>query len=227
MSNTSTDLTLVDVDRDGALEESFRHLHSEARGDFLRRSLVGGAALLALVLAPTARAGGRETDIAILNFALGLEYLQDDFYTETERMGVLRGRLAEQARVVARHERSHVVALRRTLGRRAIARPRFNFGGATESPDAFRRTAVAFEDLAVAAYKGQAPRVDSREYLAAAVAIHSVEARHAAWIRRLANVQPAATAFDDPVTQARAQQIVAATRFVVSTRTNQSPNYTG
>jgi hypothetical protein len=86
---------------------------------------------------------------------------------------------------------------------------------------------VAFEDLAAAAYKGQAPRVDSREYLAAAVAIHSVEARHAAWIRRLANVQPAAAAFDEPVTRARAQQIVAATRFVVATRTNQSPNYTG
>jgi hypothetical protein len=142
-------------------------------------------------------------------------------------MGVLRGRLAEQARVVARHERSHVVALRRTLGRRAIGRPRFTFGGATESADAFRRTAVAFEDLAATAYKGQAPRVDSREYLAAAVAIHSVEARHAAWIRRLAKVEPAAEAFDEPVTQARAQQIVAATRFVVSTRTNQLPTYTG
>jgi hypothetical protein len=227
MSNMSTDLTLADVDRDGALEEAFGHLHAEARGDFLRRSLFGGAALLGLAVAPTARGGGPSTDIAILNFALGLEYLQDDFYTETERMGVLRGRLAEQARVVARHERSHVVALRRTLGRRAIGRPRFNYGGATESPDAFRRTAVAFEDLAAAAYKGQAPRVDSREYLAAAVAIHSVEARHAAWIRRLANVEPAAEAFDEPVTQARAQEIVAATRFVVSTRTNQLPTYTG
>jgi hypothetical protein len=227
MSALRTDLTLADVDRDGALEETFGQLHPEARGDFLRRNLFGGAALLGLALAPTARAASPATDIAILNFALGLEYLQDAFYTETARIRVLRGRLAEQARVVGEHERAHVVALRKALGRRAVGRPRFNFGGATESPDAFRRTAVAFEDLGTAAYKGQAPRVDSRAYLAAAVAIHSVEARHAAWIRRLANVQPAAAAFDDPVTQARAQQIVAATRFVVSTRTNQSPNYTG
>jgi hypothetical protein len=227
MTGSSTDLTLAAVDRDGALEEAFGRLHAEPRRDFLRRSLLGGAALLGVTLTPTARAGGAATDVAILNFALALEYLQDAFYTETERIGVLRGRLAEQARIVGAHERAHVVALRRALGRQAIGRPRFNFGGATETADAFRRTAVAFEDLGTAAYKGQAPRMSSRGYLAAAVAIHSVEARHAAWIRRLAGVQPAAEAFDEPVTQARAQQIVAATNFVVSTRSNQPPTYTG
>jgi Ferritin-like domain len=227
MIRSSHDLTLAAVDRDGALEEAFGSLQTEPRRDFLRRSVLGGAALLGAALTPTARAGGRTTDVAILNFALALEYLQDAFYTETERIGVLRGKLAEQARVVGGHERAHVVALRRALGRQAIGRPRFNFGGATETPDAFRRTAVAFEDLGTAAYKGQAPRIESREYLAAAVAIHSVEARHAAWIRRLAGVEPAATAFDQPVTQERAQQIVASTRFVVSTSSHQLPTYTG
>jgi hypothetical protein len=227
MIGPGNDLSVATVDRDGALEEACGRLHPERRGDFLRRSVLGGAALLGVALTPTARAGGRTTDVAILNFALALEYLQDAFYTETERIGALRGRLAEQARVVGGHERSHVVALRRALGRRAIGRPRFNFEGATETPDAFRRTAVAFEDLGTAAYKGQAPRISSRGYLAAAVAIHSVEARHAAWIRRLAGVQPAAQAFDDPVTQAGAQQIVDATHFVVSTSSKQSPTYTG
>ena len=38
----------------------------------------------------------------------------------------------------------------------------------------------------MAAYKGQAPHIQDRAYLVPALAIHSVEARHAAWIRRLA-----------------------------------------
>ena len=60
------------------------------------------------------------------------------------------------------------------------------------TPTRFRRTAVAFEDLAVAAYKGQAPLIQRRAYLVPALAIHTVEARHAAWIRRLAGFTPAA-----------------------------------
>ena len=38
------------------------------------------------------------------------------------------------------------------------------------------RTAVAFEDLGVSAYKGQAPRISSPTYLAFALSIHAVEA---------------------------------------------------
>jgi hypothetical protein len=75
---------------------------------------------------------------------------------------------------------------------------------------------VAFEDLAVAAYKYQAPRLQSPAYLAAAVAVHSVEARHAAWIRRLAGVLPAASAFDQPLPPQQVQALVASTHFVVA-----------
>ena len=38
-----------------------------------------------------------------------------------------------------------------------MKRPTFDFQGVTEEQQAFLKTAVAFEDLAVAAYKGQAP----------------------------------------------------------------------
>ena len=94
-------------------------------------------------------------------------------------------------------------AFREVLGSRAVKRPRFDFRGATEDAERFRKTAVAFEDLAVAAYKAQAPLIQSRAYLVAALAIHSVEARHAAWIRRLAGVVPAADAFDEPRSKTR------------------------
>ena len=118
-------------------------------------------------------------------------------------------------------------AFRTVLGSRAIKRPHFDFGGATEGSDAFRRTAVAFEDLAVAAYKGQAPRIGSREYLASALAIHSVEARHAAWIRRLAATSPVAGPFDEPLARPTVTRIVARTHFVMQMASSTRPPFTG
>lgn len=221
------DLTLDALDRDGALAEGLAELHGDTRAGFLRRAAVGGLALTAAVAQPTAALAAPARDVSILNFALALEELQAAFYTEVERMGSLRGRLAEQARVVGGHERAHVRSFREVLGSNAIKRPRYDFRGATEDPERFRRTAVAFEDLAVAAYKGQAARIERKAYLMPALAIHAVEARHAAWIRRLAGSQPAADAFDEPVTRQRALGIVEETRFVTRTRSRRSPRFTG
>ncbi len=47
-------------------------------------------------------------------------------------------------------------------------------------PDMVLETAAAVENLGAAAYLGQAGRIESKEILAAALAIHSVEGRHAA-----------------------------------------------
>ena len=153
--------------------------------------------------------------------------MQDSFYSEVERLGTLSGALEEQAKTVAAHERAHVKAFREVLGSRAVKRPRFDFRGATEDAERFRKTAVAFEDLAVAAYKGQAPLIQSRAYLVPALAIHSVEARHAAWIRRLAGEVPAADAFDEPRSKTSTLAIVADTHFVVNTRSRRKPKFTG
>jgi hypothetical protein len=62
-----------------------------------------------------------------------------------------------------------------------------------------------------AAYKAQAPLLGRRAYLFQALAIHSVEARHAAWIRRLAGIVPAADAFDEPRSKRSTLAIVDAT----------------
>ena len=216
-------------DRDGALGEAARALATTRRG--LLGLATGGTA--ASLLADPARAlasSASRTDTSILNYALGLEYIQASFYTEAERLGALHGPLAQQAHVVGAHERAHVAAFRKVLGAAAIKRPMFNFQGVTADPDAFRRTAVAFEDLAVAAYKYQAPRLRSPAFLQAAIAIHSVEARHAAWIRRLAHVLPAATAFDKPLAPHEVNALVASTHFVSApprTVAHQAPKYTG
>jgi rubrerythrin len=156
-----------------------------------------------------------------------LEDLQAVFYTEVERNRVLHGEIDEQARVVGSHERAHVVALREVLGRHAVKTAHYDFGGATEDAAAFRRTAVAFEDLSVAAYKAQAPRIVEREYLASALAIHTVEARHAAWIRRLAGQPPVSGPFDEPVSRATATRIVDRTHFVMTMTSSKGPRFTG
>lgn len=220
---------LESVDRDGALAEAAHAVSTTRRGLF--GLAAGGAALGVLTGATEARASGSsQHDINVLNYALGLEYLQASFYTEAERLGALHGALAQQARIVGGHERAHVAAFRHVLGKSAIPSPTFNFQGVTQDPGAFRSTAVAFEDLAVEAYKYELPHLQSPAYLAAAVAIHSVEARHAAWIRRLAGFLPAATPFDQPLAPDKVDALVASTHFVVARprmAADAAPKFTG
>lgn len=221
-----SELTLESLDRDGALTEALAGVAGDSRASFLRKTVIGGGALLAALAAPRG-AEARTNDTAILNYALALEYLQASFYDEALRLRALRGKLRQQARVVGAHERAHVSALQGVLGGDAIKRPFFNFRGTTEDQNAFRKTAVAFEDLGTAAYKDQAPLIESRGVLAAAIAIHSVEARHAAWIRRLAGIVPAAHAFDEPLSKPKTIALVASTRFVAKTRASSAPLFTG
>jgi hypothetical protein len=226
------DLELGELDQDGAIAEAVGQVWGDSRADFLRKAVLGSGVLLSGLSAAASPAQAKvgKTDKSILNYALVLEYLQADFYSEAERLKTLKGQTARQARVVGAHERSHVKALRGVLGRDAVKRPSFNFRGVTESPGAFRRTAVAFEDLSVAAYAGQAPRIESKPYLVAALGILSVEARHASWIRRIAGREPAARAFDEPRPKSEVLKLVRATRFVSSgarTTGKRSPRYTG
>ena len=227
-------LSLRDFDVDGAVRETCEQFQQETRAGFMRRAAGAGATVaVALGAFPAAASASDPSphDTAILNFALALEYLQAAFYTEAERIGALHGALAHQAHVVGMHERSHVEAFKALLGTAAIKEPTFNFHGVTGNPSAFRSTAVAFEDLAVAAYKQQAPLIQSRSVLAGAIAIHSVEARHAAWIRRLAGFLPAAKAFDDPLPDDKVVEIVNSTHFVAlqkpDTTSQSSPQFTG
>lgn len=48
----------------------------------------------------------------------------------------------------------------------------------------------------MSAYVGQGPRLKQVPVIRAALAIHSVEARHAAWIRNIVGMNPSPAAFD-------------------------------
>jgi hypothetical protein len=219
------------VDVDGAIAEAShqRQLALSRRG--LLAAAAAGAGALVLGRSEAGAASGLSAnDVGILNYALVLEYLQASFYTEAERSGSLSGRTAQAAKVVGATERAHVKAFQKLLGSKAVKRPLFNFQGVTEAQQAFLKTAVAFEDLAVAAYKGQAPKLRSSAVLAAAVGIHSVEARHAAWMRELFGVTPAVNAFDKPATKQNINRIVASTHFIVAhpkMKARSKPQYTG
>ena len=226
--------TLVDVDVDGALQETAADAFPGTRAAFLRKSLgalaavgVGGLFAGQAAAAPLAVS---KNDIAILRFDLVLEYLQSGFYTEAERLGELKPKTLAWARVVGAHERAHVRAIKGLLGRNVVPSPSFNYRGITSDESAFVKTAVAFEDLTAALLKWQAPRLDSRSIVAAAVTLHSVETRHAAWIRHLNGLTPATTAFDKPASQRRMARLIASTRFVAAkprvTRGSR-PRYTG
>jgi len=222
------ELTFDRLDADGALAEAAERAGVMTRGTFLTGALGGAGGLFVMAAAPASAQTAR--DVSILNYALTLEYLQAAFYTEAERMGELRGRAAEAAQVVGAVERAHVQAFKDVLGARAVKRPSFDFQGTTEDQNAFLKTAVAFEDLAVEAYKGQAPRLQTDSALAAALAIHTVEARHAAWMRYLFGVEPATRAFDKPRSKQQITRVVQSTNFITSspsTERRRAPRYTG
>lgn len=222
MEMTVEAFRLEEIDADGAIAEAADGASGDSRAEFLRKAamagggLVGGGALLG-TLATNASAATRN-DIAILNFALTLEYLEAEFYTRAVRGGALRGRTLEFARIVAAHERAHVAFLKKALGRKAVAKPRFNFRGTTQNQEAFQKTAQVLEETGVKAYKGQAPKIDSDALLVAAAKIHSVEARHAAWIRHIRGVSPAPRAFDPAATKAQILAAVRRTGFIVQPR---------
>jgi rubrerythrin len=187
-----------------------------SRGHLLRRLVLaggglglGGAALGGAWLAGAAAAPAKSAapskaqDARILNFALLLEYTEEAFYTEALQRAGLKGDLLQYAQVAAKQERDHRLLLQKVLGAQAAKRPSFAFGAKTRSAKAFTAAAIELEDLAVSAYNGQAANL-TRDSLAAAATIVSVEARHAAWIRAISGLVAAPDAVDKPVTAVEA-----------------------
>ncbi|GAB3943718.1 hypothetical protein GCM10028805_10350 [Spirosoma harenae] len=126
--------------------------------------------------------------VAALNFALTLEYLEDEFY----RMGLAaQGLIPTGDRTVisqiSKHETAHVNLLKTALGTAAIAKPTFKYPTGTFTTYAtFLATARVLEDTGVQAYKGQAGElINDKAILQTALQIHSVEARHASEVRRM------------------------------------------
>jgi hypothetical protein len=198
----SSYLHLADVDVDGGVRETAAAVDGTTRSDLFRKAAIGGGAVVGAsffggMLPQLAEARpSKKQDIAILKYALTLEYLEAAFYAEAVAAGGLSGPQLELARLLADHEQTHVSALRRTIrqfGSKVPNAPTFDFKG-TNTGAQFIQTALVLENTGVRAYLGQAPRLQNKALLAAAGSIVTVEARHAAAVSVLINESPFAGA---------------------------------
>ncbi len=190
-----SDLDLTIVDTDGAVRDAEEAVAGDTRAAFFRKAAVtggavGSAAFFTGMLPGVAMgAPSKKQDLAILKYALTLEYLEAAFYKEAVSDGGLQGQALEAAKLLSSHESTHVSALRRTirsLGSKVPSEPSFDFKG-TNKGAKFLPTAFVLENVGVRAYLGQAGRLKSKALLGAAASIVTNEARHAAAIALLLN----------------------------------------
>ena len=120
-------------------------------------------------------------DLGILGYALTLEYLETDFYKQAAKSGKLSGKVLDVAKQFGSEEAQHIQALEGAIkkaGGKLPPKPKGNFPLKDEK--SILKLAATVENVGAAAYLGQAGLIKDKEVLAAALAIHAVEARHAA-----------------------------------------------
>lgn len=158
------------------------------------------------------------TDIDVLNYALTLENLENAFYRQDlERFDRDDFNSAEIVRdyspegvssvysaleTIGDHEAAHVDTLTQAvtlLGGDPAAEASYDFGiGSVED---FLAVGQVLENTGVAAYAGAGTFIESPDLQSAALSIHSVEARHAAFLNDLNGETPFPNAFDPAKSQ--------------------------
>jgi len=147
-------------------------------------------------------------DVAILNFALGLEYLEATFYAQVVAAHKARPYLTpasfNAAQKLAADEAAHVEAILEILtarGATPVAKPAFKFPPAVFISNlAFLDTASALEETGVGAYSGAAPQVQSKDVLKFAASVYGIETRHASLIRLMSGRPIAPNDIEIPLT---------------------------
>jgi hypothetical protein len=183
-------------------------VHGMTRSSFLLKgALATGAVYGAAAITPfvsNALAADATGDLAILNFALTLEY----YKVKGKSVG-LSGQAKKLATMFGDEEADHVAALTSAIkagGGKPVKKPKFTFPATNQA--SFLKLAYALENVGVGAYNGAGPSLKSKALLAAAGSIVQVEARHAASmaILTMEKITPHG-AFDEPLTT---KQVLAA-----------------
>jgi len=173
-----------------------------------------------------------DDDVEILNYALLLEYLEAEFYEEgldnidesefcdtdpiAEFGDPIQDRAYDDLETIRDHERNHAETLSAVIedvGGEPIDEPEFEFGEAVEEPAAFIATGAVLEDVGVSAYAGAAPYIESDGLVAPALSIHSVEARHASFLRVLDDQIGFPVPYDVPRSRSEVEEL--ASDFIV------------
>jgi hypothetical protein len=141
-----------------------------------------------------------DTAVDVLNYALTLEHLESAFYRDgLAELGAdaftswgFAPSVFERLSMIAQHEADHVTTLASVitdLGGEPVAESTYDFGW-TDAAE-FLQVAQALEDTGVAAYQGAAQYAMADDgLLTAALTIHGVEARHAAYLAILNQQNP-------------------------------------
>jgi hypothetical protein len=161
----------------GAGATSFGAFVLAACGSSSTKTASTAAATAATTTAASTSATG---DVAILNYALTLEYLEREFYAKVVAAGLFSGKVGILIKSFGSQEATHVEALKGAVSKMG-GTPAENPNGKFPIESATQVAGLAYtvENLGAAAYLGQAGNIQSPEVLATALAIHSVEARHA------------------------------------------------
>ena len=172
------------------------------------------------------------SDVDVLNFSLTPEHLEaayyDEFLSEYSESEIERSEAArvfadpgsrfstyQKIQQVRDHERAHVETLTATiedLGGTPVEPAEHDFP--YETIDEFVSLSATIEAVGVSAYAGAAPLIENDDVLAAALSIHSVEARHTAYFRVLDTNTPFPNAIDP--TRTMEEVLDVASQFIVS-----------
>jgi hypothetical protein len=157
----------------------------------------------------SAAASSGSSDLAIVNYALTLEYLESQFYDKVIKSGLFHGKALSVLKTFGAEEADHVQALKTVAGQlgTAAAEPMGKFP--IHSAAQVTALAATVENLGASAYLGQAGNIKSKEILAAALSIHTIEARHAATLNLLLKKSPTPDgAFAKPMSMAQVLAVV-------------------
>lgn len=130
-------------------------------------------------------------DLGIVNYALTLEYLEAAFYADVAKSGLFKGADLTLIKEIQKNEDEHVTALTaaaKALGGKPAPKPKTKFP--LDSADSVLKLAATVENVGAAAYLGQAGLIKSKDILAAALSIHTVEGRHASALNTLTGQSP-------------------------------------
>ena len=164
-----------------------------------------------------------EAPVDVVNYALTLEHIEATFYREAVEMFAaadyeaigLQGGVADRISMIADAEKAHVDALTAVVGQlggTAVEEGKYDFGYTDLA--GFLSLAATIEGVGVAAYGGAAQYLmGENDLLTAALTIHGVEARHAAYLNVLTGANPFPEAFEAPMAPADVVETV--TPFIV------------
>jgi len=136
-------------------------------------------------------------DLDVFNYALTLEHLENAFYRDglaefdeaAFEDGGFDAQVREYFELIGQHEQDHVDAITAAIedaGGTPVEEQTYDFG--YEDVEGFVGVAQALETTGTQAYTGAAPFISDPNLLTAALTIHGVEARHAAYLNVVTGV---------------------------------------